>query len=212
MSEASAEKTDEKAAEDKVADSEAAKAAKADGNEAYKAGDYEKAVKHYTKAIAGSSDDHTLFSNRSAAYASMEQYQPALDDALKLVEMRPDWGKGYARLGFAYYHLGRYEESKKAYTDGLKQEPENKALIDGLADVESGMRRKESSQAFRKRRTGIRGTLSKLVNPLGLSTKGAVIYAVCVISGIVAIVLFRAHQSKVASRGESGGEDADADL
>ena len=48
------------------------------------ASDFKAAVEHYTKAIQHDTDNHVLYSNGSAAYASLKQYGPALDDAEKL--------------------------------------------------------------------------------------------------------------------------------
>lgn len=57
------------------------------------AGDFKAAVEHYTKAIQHDATNHVLYSNRSAAYASLKQYGPALDDANKTIELKPDWSK-----------------------------------------------------------------------------------------------------------------------
>jgi stress-induced-phosphoprotein 1 len=42
-----------------------------------------------------------FYSNRSGAYASLEKYQEALEDATKCVELKSDWAKGYVRKGLA---------------------------------------------------------------------------------------------------------------
>ncbi len=34
------------------------------------------------------------------------------------MELKPDWGKGYSRLGAAYYGLGEWEDAVRAYEDG----------------------------------------------------------------------------------------------
>ena len=59
----------------------------------------------------------------------------ALNDAEKVVKMAPKWGKGYARLGAAYYGLYEFRSAIAAYEKGLKAEPSLKALQDGLADT-----------------------------------------------------------------------------
>jgi stress-induced-phosphoprotein 1 len=51
-------------------------------------------------------NDHVYFSNRSGAYASLNQYEEALSDANKCVEIKPDWAKGYGRKGLAEFKLG----------------------------------------------------------------------------------------------------------
>lgn len=51
--------------------------------------------------------------------------------------MKPDWGKGYSRLGAALSFLGRYDEAEKAYTKGLQLDPNNAQLKSGLEEVKA---------------------------------------------------------------------------
>ncbi|CAN1333297.1 Hsp70-Hsp90 organizing protein 2 [Linum perenne] len=111
--------------------------AKAKGNAAFSAGDYSTAVKHFTDAIALSPSNHVLYSNRSAAHASLQNYSDALIDAEKTVELKPDWSKGYSRLGAAHLGLSKVQDAIAAYKKGLELDPSNEALKSGLADAES---------------------------------------------------------------------------
>ncbi len=79
-----------------------------------------------------------MWSNRSAAYASLKDWSHALNDAQKCVEIKPDWAKGYGRLGAAFHGMNRFDEAEKAYEDGLKLDPNNAALKKGLNEVEMG--------------------------------------------------------------------------
>ncbi|KAE9459427.1 hypothetical protein C3L33_08648, partial [Rhododendron williamsianum] len=111
--------------------------AKAKGNAAFSAGNYSDAVCHFTDAIALSPDNHVLYSNRSAAHASLSQYAEALSDAQKTVELKPDWPKGYSRLGAAHVGLRSYDDAVSAYRKGLDLDPTNEALQSGLKDARS---------------------------------------------------------------------------
>ncbi|KAF8032860.1 hypothetical protein BT93_D1673 [Corymbia citriodora subsp. variegata] len=111
--------------------------AKAKGNAAFSSGDYRSAVRHFSDAIALASSNHVLYSNRSAAHASLHNYSEALADAEKTVELKPDWSKGYSRLGAAYQGLGRYDDAVSAYKRGLEIDPGNEALKSGLADAQA---------------------------------------------------------------------------
>ena len=63
--------------------------AKAKGNAAFSSGDFLSASRYFSDAIALAPDNHVLYSNRSAAYASLHKYSEALADAKKTVELKP---------------------------------------------------------------------------------------------------------------------------
>ncbi|CAI0476853.1 unnamed protein product [Linum tenue] len=122
--------------------------AKAKGNAAFSSGDYTTAIKHFSDAIALAPTNHVLYSNRSAAYASLQKYDDALNDAKKTVELKPDWSKGYSRLGAAHLGLTQYKDAIVAYKKGLDFDPNNEALKSGLADAESAAAAPQSPNPF----------------------------------------------------------------
>nr|BAJ85944.1 predicted protein [Hordeum vulgare subsp. vulgare]BAJ97130.1 predicted protein [Hordeum vulgare subsp. vulgare] len=109
--------------------------AKAKGNAAFSAGRFEEAAGHFSDAIALAPANHVLYSNRSAALASIHRYADALADAEKTVELKPDWAKGYSRLGAAHLGLGDAASAAAAYEKGLALDPSNEGLKAGLADA-----------------------------------------------------------------------------
>ncbi|XP_006648881.2 hsp70-Hsp90 organizing protein [Oryza brachyantha] len=109
--------------------------AKAKGNAAFSAGRFEEAARHFTDAIALAPENHVLYSNRSAALASVHRYSEALADAEKTVELKPDWAKGYSRLGAAHLGLADAASAVAAYEKGLALDPSNEGLKAGLADA-----------------------------------------------------------------------------
>eukprot|EP00446_Apocalathium_sp_SHHI-4_P060273 CAMPEP_0177427216 /NCGR_PEP_ID=MMETSP0368-20130122/73945_1 /TAXON_ID=447022 ORGANISM="Scrippsiella hangoei-like, Strain SHHI-4" /NCGR_SAMPLE_ID=MMETSP0368 /ASSEMBLY_ACC=CAM_ASM_000363 /LENGTH=570 /DNA_ID=CAMNT_0018897609 /DNA_START=10 /DNA_END=1723 /DNA_ORIENTATION=- len=113
-------------------DKEKAAEYKAKGNTAFAAKDFEDAIQHFTAAIEHDNTDHVFFSNRSACYASLAEYDKALEDGSECVKLKPDWAKGYTRKGLAEYFLRKYDDAVDTYKAGLKLAPEDPTLKEGL--------------------------------------------------------------------------------
>eukprot|EP01062_Namystynia_karyoxenos_P019115 TRINITY_DN17159_c0_g1_i1.p1 TRINITY_DN17159_c0_g1~~TRINITY_DN17159_c0_g1_i1.p1 ORF type:complete len:592 (+),score=303.25 TRINITY_DN17159_c0_g1_i1:109-1776(+) len=109
---------------------------KAKGNAAFQAGNFPEAVQLFSKAIDLDEKNHVLYSNRSAAYASMRDWPKALEDAKTCTTLKPDWAKGYTRLGAAFQGIHRYDDAIAAYERGLKIDPSMEALKSGLAQAQ----------------------------------------------------------------------------
>eukprot|EP00871_Galdieria_phlegrea_P001519 jgi/Galph1/2368/GphlegSOOS_G1041.1 len=132
-------------------------------NAAFAAKEYQKAVEAFSEAIEYDSNNHILYSNRSAAYASMGKFSEALQDANRCIELKADWPKGYSRKATALYGLGQLEQAIAAYDQGLSFDPNNQALLEGKQEVLNKMNNQSSGGG-----SGIFGpeTMAKLaMNP-----------------------------------------------
>ncbi|KAG0651392.1 Heat shock sti1 [Hyphodiscus hymeniophilus] len=108
---------------------------KAAGNKAIAEKNFDEAISKFTEAIEIEPQNHILYSNRSAAYASKKEYDSALKDAEKVTEIKPDWAKGWGRKGAAMHGLGDLLGANDAYEEGLKLDPNNAQNKSGLASV-----------------------------------------------------------------------------
>ncbi|KAE8451094.1 hypothetical protein EG329_004766 [Mollisiaceae sp. DMI_Dod_QoI] len=108
---------------------------KALGNKAIQEKNFDKAIEKFTQAIELRPTDHILYSNRSAAYASKKDYENARIDAEKVTEIKPDWAKGWGRLGTAKHGLGDLVGALDAYEEGVKLDPSNAQNKNGVAAV-----------------------------------------------------------------------------
>ncbi|EAW10935.1 Hsp90 cochaperone STI1 [Aspergillus clavatus NRRL 1] len=112
-----------------------ADALKAEGNKAFSAKDYPTAIDKFTQAIQLDPSNYILYSNRSAVYAAQSEYQKALEDANKAVEIKPDWSKGWSRKGAASRGLGDLLGAHDAYEEALKLDPGNEQAKIGFNNV-----------------------------------------------------------------------------
>mmetsp|Transcript_17534 Transcript_17534/g.24729 ORF Transcript_17534/g.24729 Transcript_17534/m.24729 type:complete len:589 (-) Transcript_17534:83-1849(-) len=108
---------------------------KAKGNAALQAKNPSEAIEHYTAAINLDGTQHVYYSNRSAAYLSKGDAQNALDDAEACLGLNPSFAKGYSRKGAALHAMKRYNDSIKAYEEGLAKFPGDNGIKSGLESV-----------------------------------------------------------------------------
>ena len=110
------------------------------GNDAFKEERYEEALGLYEEALAAAASGPAvaeaeaetavaaaaaLRSNRSACFAALRRFEPALAEAQQACGLRPGWAKGHSRVGAALHGLGRLEEAAVAYAEALSLEPNN---------------------------------------------------------------------------------------
>ena len=96
------------------------------GNALFKEGKYADARDQYTEALKYDPRDAVIYSNRSAAHAKLLDYELALQDALKCIENKPQWAKGFVRKIIALKGLDRYEEVMQTACNGFKYTGEGK--------------------------------------------------------------------------------------
>ncbi|GAC94800.1 hypothetical protein PHSY_002373 [Pseudozyma hubeiensis SY62] len=122
--------------------------AKEQGNTAYRNKDWAEAVKMYTLAIDVAAsrplweanqvarDELSLcLANRSAAFASCEDWIGALCDAEAVTKLKKPWAKGHYRKGKALVGLKRWREAREAFELGLQFDPENADLKSAVGEL-----------------------------------------------------------------------------
>lgn len=110
-----------------------AEEAKKKGNDCIKEKKYIEAMLHYTHAIKIEPRNHTLYSNRSLAFLRMDQYYHAMEDAYKVIELKPDWPKGYFRKGEIEFKTEHFNEALASYKQGLMMDSDDTGLQEAVA-------------------------------------------------------------------------------
>jgi hypothetical protein len=117
-----------------------AEEAKRRGNQAFAAQDFRRAAAQYTLAVRLQPGSAVLHSNRSAAYCSLGDWQAALRDGHRCLELQPGWPKGLCRVAAAYLGLGQYKEALKGFKEALAADGEYVAAKQGVAQCMERLR------------------------------------------------------------------------
>jgi tetratricopeptide (TPR) repeat protein len=87
-------------------------------------GDFQKAIEHFTRAIALRPDYVEAYVNRCVAYDRSGQYDLALPDAERAVTLKPGNAQAYNNRGTAYARMGRFTEAIRDYDKALALKPD----------------------------------------------------------------------------------------
>ncbi|KAL3759543.1 hypothetical protein ACHAWU_000842 [Discostella pseudostelligera] len=126
---------------------------------------FQEALDTYTSAIKlapAGPKSHVYFSNRSAAYLSLNEHERSIRDCEYSLALNPDFAKAHSRLGLAYFASGRYKEAVAAYESSLEIDPTNewsrdhlekarKKLSESVGDTTKSGTNKESVAATKER-------------------------------------------------------------
>ncbi|KAM3277372.1 hypothetical protein ACQJBY_045317 [Aegilops geniculata] len=112
-------------AEDPVPGEGKITALKSRGRAAFAKEDYHAALYFFGRVIEIDPSDPTMFSNRSACWLQMREWERALSDAQYCRKLQPDWCKGWFREGTALTFMENYQGAADAFQEALKREPES---------------------------------------------------------------------------------------
>ncbi|XP_026277240.1 dnaJ homolog subfamily C member 7 [Frankliniella occidentalis] len=102
---------------------------KENGNQLYKKKQYKKALPLYTEAILLSPNNASYYGNRAACYIMLNQYNDALADVRKSLEIDPKLVKGYLRMAKCCMMMGDLSAADKALLKVQEMEPNNPQLV-----------------------------------------------------------------------------------
>jgi tetratricopeptide (TPR) repeat protein len=98
------------------------------GNDSFRKGDFNKAIEHFTKAIAIDNKSFKYLTNRSLCFASLEQWGKSCHDAKTAVSIAPNYEKAHFRLVKALIELSHFKEARVCLLLALKECGETKDL------------------------------------------------------------------------------------
>lgn len=102
-------------------------------------GDYEQAIKYYTKFIeaAGLKDKNSFAAlyRRAVAYYSAGNFSKAVDDLDQFIASYPDFPQARLLRALVHKELGNKDQQLKDLADALKSQPGNAALLKWRASL-----------------------------------------------------------------------------
>eukprot|EP01097_Dermamoeba_algensis_P006254 TRINITY_DN3917_c0_g1_i1.p1 TRINITY_DN3917_c0_g1~~TRINITY_DN3917_c0_g1_i1.p1 ORF type:complete len:290 (+),score=68.85 TRINITY_DN3917_c0_g1_i1:84-872(+) len=111
------------------------------GNGYFTKKDFKNAITHYSKAIELDPKEHTFYTNRAAAYQSLENWELALKDANSSLELKHDWSKGWYRKGMALRGLQKWDEAFRAFEQAQKYDPESAEIRTRVTEADTERRK-----------------------------------------------------------------------
>ncbi|GFS35515.1 stress-inducible protein [Actinidia rufa] len=101
-------------------------------SEFFKEQNYLEAVKHYAEAIKRNRNGLKAYRNGAACYIKLGAMPEGLKDAEKYIELDLSFARGYSTKGTIHFFMKEYDKALEMYQEGLKHEPRNQELLDGV--------------------------------------------------------------------------------
>lgn len=161
--------------EDKLANKAKADELKAQGNELFKQGDFDKSANVYTEALRicpmeYSAERSILFANRAAAKTKLNFKPSAIDDCTKAIEHNPKYLKALLRRATLYEEADKLDESLEDFKKILELDPAN--VEAKAAEVRLAPKIQERNERLKEEMMGKLKDLGNMIlRPFGLSTQ-----------------------------------------
>jgi tetratricopeptide (TPR) repeat protein len=85
-------------------------------------------------------EDPRYYATLANTYMAAKDYQRAYELASHAVEIEPEYVEGYRLLGANAWLLGKIAEADRAFTEGLKRNPQEPFIRTSLEDLREGRR------------------------------------------------------------------------
>ncbi|XP_070658948.1 sperm-associated antigen 1 isoform X2 [Bos indicus] len=131
------------------------------GNEAFKSGDYEEAVKYYTRSLSVL-PTVAAYNNRAQAELKLQNWNSAFQDCEKVLELEPGNLKALLRRATTYKHQNKLQEAIEDLNKVLAVEPDNELAKKTLSEVERDL--KNSEPASKTQTKGKRMVIQEVEN------------------------------------------------
>ncbi len=137
------------------------------GDRYYEAGDFDSALREYSKALEMGSQKLKVYNNLGNVYFQRGQYEVAERYYRQALDIDPAYLFSLNNLALALLHQHRYRQAGSLLTKALTQSPGSAVLYNSLALVNLGEEDMESAAGFLKKAVEINPDYSVALNNLG---------------------------------------------
>lgn len=88
-----------------------------------------------------------MWRDRPAHFYTINYFAAAVEDCKRAIDMDPNYGKAYGRMGLAYSSMEKHREAIECFKKALEIEPENESYKTNLALAEEKSRQPPSAAA-----------------------------------------------------------------
>ncbi|NWW80870.1 RPAP3 protein, partial [Climacteris rufus] len=127
-------------------DAEKALAEKEKGNNYFKQGNFDEAIKCYTRGMYSDPYNPVLPTNRASAFYRMKKFSVAESDCNLALALDKNYTKAYARRGAARFALKNLQGAKEDYEKVLELDADNFEAKNELKKIDQALSSKESSE------------------------------------------------------------------
>ncbi|NXK87148.1 TTC12 protein, partial [Formicarius rufipectus] len=174
------EKDAKERAEQRKRNEQLANALKEKGNDAFRRGDFSRAIQRYTEGLERLRDKQELYTNRAQAYMKIQEYEKAIGDCEWALKCNEKCIKAYFLMGKAHLALKHYTESRQCYEKMLQMDPQKESLFkDCVNEVNLEEKRvKDEERAMKEIQSGNVAALSikELLQRLGTPGQDILFY------------------------------------
>ncbi|KAF5187303.1 Tpr repeat-containing thioredoxin ttl4 [Thalictrum thalictroides] len=123
------------------------------GNDLFKASKFTDACSAYGEGLEHDPLNSVLLCNRAACRVKLGQFDKAVDDLNKALNVRPSYSKARLRRADCYAKLERWEASLEDYEVLIKEMPEDEEVNRGLSEVQAQLKKHRNEESKQDMKT-----------------------------------------------------------
>ena len=126
---------------------------KNEGNAAFKAKDYQKAVQLYTQGLVidpnNKDTNSKLRQNRAQAHLALKNYNDAIEDCTEALRLDPSYTKAFRIRAKAYGAAGDWEEAVRDYKSVAESNPGEKGIHEDIRHAEWELKKSKRKDYYK---------------------------------------------------------------